>query len=82
MDGVLKGSRDGQSYDIKDDAAVLEFFSANSEKEPAELVKAYLSREDFHGQDLNEVPGLTDAVTAYVADIRANGMRNAMEKIG
>ena len=42
----------------------------------------YLSREDFHGQDLNKVPGLTEAVAAYVADIRENGMRNAMEKIG
>lgn len=82
VDGVLKGSRDGQPYDIKDDAAVLEFFAANSEKEPSELVKAYLSREDFHGQDLNKVPGLTEAVAAYVADIRENGMRNAMEKIG
>lgn len=82
VDGVLKGSRDGQPYDIKDDAEVLEFFAANSSKEPAELVKAYLGREDFHGQDLNKVEGLTDAVTAYVADIRENGMRKALQKIG
>jgi tagaturonate reductase len=80
-DGVLKGSRDGQPYDIKDDAAVLEFFAAESDKDAAELVKDYLGREDFHGQDLNQVPGLTDAVTAYLTDIRANGMRAAMQHI-
>ncbi len=82
VDGVLKGSRDGVPYDIKDDAAVLEFFAANSSKEPSELAAAYLGREDFHGQDLNKVEGLTDAVAGYIADIRANGMREAMKKIG
>ena len=80
--GVLKGNRNGQSYDIKDDAAVLEFFAANSSKEPAELAKAYLGREDFHGQDLNKVEGLTDAVAGYIADIRSEGMYEAMKKIG
>ena len=59
----------------------MEFFAANSGKEAGELVKAYLGREDFHGQDLNQVPGLTDAVTAYLSDIRANGMRNAIKAL-
>jgi len=82
VDGVLKGSRNGEEYDIKDDAAVLEFFAENSSKEPGELAKAYLGREDFHGQDLNKVEGLTDAVAAYIADIRSEGMYEAMKKIG
>ncbi len=81
VEGALKGDRNGQPYDIKDDAAVLEFFAANSDKDAAELVKAYLGREDFHGQDLNQVPGLTDAVTAYLSDIRANGMRAAIKAL-
>ncbi|MCR4792782.1 MAG: tagaturonate reductase [Lachnospiraceae bacterium] len=82
VDGVLKGSRNGQPYDIKDDEAVLRFFAENSAKEPADIVSAYLAREDFHGKDLNGIEGLAEAVTAYVSDIRENGMRNAMEKIG
>ncbi len=81
VDGVLKGSRDGASYDIKDDAEVLDFFAANSSKDARTLTEEYLGREDFHGQDLNQVPGLTDAVASYLEDIRANGMRAAMQHL-
>ena len=35
----------------------------------------------YVGQDLNKVPGLTDAVVAYLDDIKANGMRAALCKI-
>jgi tagaturonate reductase len=80
-EGALIGHRNGEEYQIKDDAAVLEFFRDNSGKSAAEFVKAYLGREDFHGQNLNEVPGLTDAVTAYLDDIRTNGMRAALCRI-
>lgn len=80
-DGVLKGDRDGQPYDIKDDLSVLEFFRDNSGKDAESFVKSYLGREDFHGQDLNQVSGLTDAVTAYLKDIRTNGMRAALCRI-
>jgi tagaturonate reductase len=80
-EGALIGHRNGEEYQIKDDAAVLEFFRDNSGKDTAEFVKAYLGREDFHGQNLNEVPGLTDAVTTYLDDIRTNGMRAALCRI-
>ncbi len=78
-DGVLLGHRDGAEYEIKDDAAVLEFFAANSKKPAAELVKAFLGREDFFGEDLNAYAGVTEAVTAHVETIRESGMRAAME---
>lgn len=80
-DGVLKGDRNGQTYDIKDDMAVLEFFRDNCNKDTLSFVTAYLGREDFHGQDLNKVPGLTDAVAAYLDDIKTNGMRAALCRI-
>lgn len=80
-DGVLKGDRNGQPYDIKDDINVLEFFRDNCEKDTRTFVTNYLGREDFHGQDLNKVPGLTDAVVSYLDDIRENGMRAALCKI-
>ena len=80
-DKALIGHRDGQEYNIMDDMAVLEFFRDNSQKETAEFVKAYLGREDFHGQDLNQIAGLTEAITAYLDDIKANGMRAALCKI-
>ena len=78
---ALIGSRDGQEYNILDDMAVLEFFRDNSGKATAEFVSAFLGREDFFGQDLNKVEGLTDAMVAYLDDIKANGMRAALCKI-
>lgn len=80
-DGVLIGHRNGEEYSVKDDAQVLEFFRDNCEKDTADFVTAYLGREDFHGQDLNKVPGLTDAVVAYLDDIKTNGMRAALCRI-
>ena len=80
-DNALIGHRNGQEYNIMDDQAVLEFFAANSGKETRAFVSAFLGREDFFGQDLNAVAGLTDAVCAYLDDIKANGMRATLCKI-
>ncbi len=80
-DGALVGDRNGEPYNIKDDMSVLEFFRDNCKKDAGEFVKNFLGREDFHGQDLNQVPGLTDAVTNYLDDIRTNGMRAALCRI-
>ena len=78
---ALIGNRAGQEYNIMDDMPVLEFFRDNSQKETKEFVVAFLGNVDFFGQDLNEVAGLTDAVAAYLDDIKANGMRAALCKI-
>lgn len=68
-------------YIISDDAAVLEFFAENSGKETTEFVGKFLENESFFGQDLTLVPGLKEAVAAYLDDIRANGMREALCRI-
>ena len=80
-DKALIGHRDGAEYQILDDAAVLEFFAANSGKEAAEYAHAVLSNEAFWGQDLSKLAGVEEAVTSYISEIRALGMRKAMEKI-
>ena len=80
-DKALIGHRGEQEYNILDDAAVLEFFAANSSKEPREFAHAVLSNEDFWGQDLSSLAGVEDAVASYLTEIRASGMRKAMEKI-
>lgn len=79
-DKALIGHREGQEYNVMDDMAVLEFFAANSSKDTESFVDAYLSNENFHGQDLTKVEGLRDAVVAYLSDIRELGMRKAIEK--
>ena len=79
-DKALIGHRNGQEYNIMDDADVLEFFAANSSKEPAEYTHAVLSNENFWGQDLTKLAGVEEAVTNYISDIRSMGMRKTMEK--
>lgn len=80
-DKALIGHRDGQEYNIMDDAAVLEFFAANSNKEPAEFAHAVLANEDFWGQDLSALAGVEETIVSYLTDIRAIGMRKTMEKV-
>lgn len=80
-DKALIGHRDGEEYNIMDDAAVLEFFAANSSKEPKEFAHAALANTDFWGQDLSALAGVEDAVVSYLTDIRAMGMRKTMEKV-
>ena len=79
-DKALIGHRDGQEYNILDDMAVLEFFRDNSGKSSAEFAAAFLGREDFFGQNLNEIEGLTDAITAHLENIKTLGMRAALCK--
>lgn len=80
-DKALIGHRGEQEYNIMDDMAVLEFFRDNSGKPAAEFTEAFLGREDFFGQNLNKIEGLTAAVTAYLEDIRTNGMRAALCRV-
>ena len=79
-DKALIGHRNGEEYQILDDAYVLEFFAENSSKDAAEYTHAVLSNESFWGQDLTKLAGAEAAVAGYMADIRALGMRGAMEK--
>ena len=79
-DKALIGHRDGVEYNILDDAAVLEFFVANSSKDAAEFPHATLCNTDFWGQDLSAIAGVEEAVVTYLSDIRSLGMRAAMEK--
>ena len=79
-DKALIGHRDGQEYQIMDDAAVLSFFAENSTKDSKTLVNAFLSNEEFFGQDLTKEKGAAEAVAAYLEDIRTLGMREALKK--
>ena len=77
-DRALLGYRGEQEYKIMDDLPVLEFFRDHCRLEVEQFVTAFLGREDFFGQDLNRVEGLSAAVAEYLRDIRKNGMRAAL----
>ena len=79
-DGALIGNRNGEEYLIKDDGFVLEFFAKNSSLPAEELTKLVLENTAFWGENLAEYLDAQEVVSAYISDIRALGMRKAMEK--
>ena len=78
-DGALIGHRGEQEYLVKDDADVLEFFAANSSKDTAEFVQAYLSNESFFGRDMTQIEGLSEKMNEYLNVIRKEGMEAALK---
>lgn len=79
--GALVGQRDDQEYLIMDDKDVLEFFLINSVDDTLSFAVNFLSNTTWWEQDLNTVPGLTDAVCGYLSDIKNVGIREAMRKL-
>lgn len=79
VDGKLECVRNGQPYQLQDDAAVLEFFASSAELPVQEQVEKFLGNESFFGPDLIKVPGIVESVTASLTDILARGMRAVME---
>ena len=77
----MQGDRNGQSYSIKDDPEVLDFFKENSDLPSAELAEKYLSNVSFHGQDLSKIEGLVKLVAEDLENIRNFGARKAMETL-
>ena len=59
---------------------MLKFFAESGEMSPADQVRAFLSNEAFFGQDLTQIPRLTDTVTGMYADILEKGMKAVVEE--
>lgn len=83
VDGKLECIRDGETYTLQDDAAVLTFFAEKSSLPARQMVEAFLGNESFFGADLIKVPGIVESVTASLEDILARGMKAVMtERFG
>lgn len=80
-EGKVYGTREGEKYELQDDAFVLDFFMENGTKEADELAKLVLQNTEMWGEDLTAVPGLESFVAAQLAQIRQNGMRSAMKAL-
>ena len=80
-EGTLYAKRaDGTTYEIHDDAHVLEFFAANSGKDADTFVKAALSNEVFWGEDLTAYEGMEKTVTEWLTLIKADA-KEALQKV-
>ncbi|MFO7161220.1 MAG: tagaturonate reductase [[Clostridium] cellulosi] len=78
-DGRYYGKRNGEEYEIRDNADVLAFF--NDAWKQGGVVKKVLSNTAFWGRNLLEVPGLEEKIEGYLSKIEKNGMRNAVEEL-
>lgn len=78
VDGKLECTRDGETYTLQDDAAVLSFFAEKSGLPVRDMVEAFVGNEAFFGDELIKVPGLVDSVADSLADILAHGMKAVM----
>lgn len=62
-DGLHAKRNKGDEYVIHDDKAVMEFFAENSLKDEAEFVKLVCAKEEFWGENLNNIEGFAEKVT-------------------
>lgn len=79
---VLVGKRGNDTYEIKDDQDVLEFFAENTAKlTMPEVVRAFASNTKFFGEDLTAYEGFAETVIKHLEDINAQGMKETLEKL-
>lgn len=81
QNGKMTAVRGNDTYEIRDDQAVLLFFAEHHKDEVCTLVEAACRREDFWGSDLTQIPAFTDIVTTYLTDIRTVGAGQAMQRL-
>lgn len=81
VDGVLKGCRNGEEYNISDNLEYLEFFKDIHTEDVKTIVEKTCARDDMWGQDLNKVTGFADLVTKYLSNIQDKGVKEALKSI-
>lgn len=82
-----RGKRNSETISLKDEAHLLAYYDElwrkyeNNELSLQEIVTAFLGMKEHWGQDLNEIPHLTDDIVQMTADILNHGMKNSLEKV-
>lgn len=75
-----RGFRGEEEYLIQDDPYILEFYNTHKDDEPSALVNAVLSNAQFWGEDLTEIPGLCEEVTADLKTAEGQGSYALMKE--
>ncbi len=82
--GAFIGVRNRAVYTIKDDDEVIEFFASQDvlyASNAGALAGKVLGNTAFWDRDLNDVPGLTDAITGHLITILEHGMVAAIQAV-
>lgn len=77
----LLGKRGVDTYEIQDDAWVLDFFYDHREDDWDTLVPAVLGNHPMWGTDFTQLPGFQEAVLSMLRKIDQLGMSQAMEAL-
>lgn len=85
-DGRVLGRRGAETYPIRDDEAVLDFFVrewalVGQTGDHFRFAQNALAQTQFWGRDLNALPGLTAAVDIALQRIAVLGMRETMKRL-
>lgn len=78
--GCLIGTRGDNSYQIKDDQWVLDFYYDHRDDDAKALAHAVIHNEKMWGDALIKLPGFETAVTDALSHIEAVGMYAAMKE--
>lgn len=79
-----RGEFQGETIPLSDDRHLLERFEAWKplyDADPRELVKNALAMSDLWESDLNQLPGLTDAVSGMLVRFSEQGIKSVIEKL-
>jgi tagaturonate reductase len=82
-----RGKRGDETIPLNDEESVMELMKNQwacydgTKQSLLNLVRNVLSFEPVWKQDLNLIPGLTDAVTEYLFEIKTSGIKKVLEQI-
>ncbi|MBQ7563157.1 MAG: tagaturonate reductase [Lachnospiraceae bacterium] len=80
-EACLIAKRGEDTYQIKDDDWVLDFFYDHKDDEPAVLAKAVIDNEKMWDDSLKSLSGFTEEVIRYLGLISEKGMYEAMRTV-
>lgn len=86
-EGTFRSIRNGESFEIRDDRAFLDFAVAvwkncrPTKEDSHRVATAFLGNSSIWKRDLSEIPGLVLLVGEYIFNITSKGMRSAMETV-
>ncbi len=80
-EGCLIGKRGDDTFEIKDDQWVLDFYYDHRDDDNAAIASAVIGNEQMWGTELSELPGFEAEVVKYLNLIDEVGMYEAMKKV-
>ena len=80
-EGCLTGIRGEDSYAIRDDQWVLDFYYEHKDDDARAIAHAVVNNERMWGTALAELPGFEEAVVSALERIEAVGMYEAMKEV-